>query len=145
MFSRQGRVRIEEEAIWGNGNSRWKARERRASVGFCTAASSARLEHRMHYGRRRAVCLWMQTEARSGRDLSVTTKSLSVEVTEPCKNVKQVNDTTKSPVRKAPLMVGRGAGEWMRRLAGPVQTDDEGSPRTVLLGCGGGIISKIHL
>lgn len=28
------------------------------------------------------------------------TKSLSVEVTEPCKNVKQVNDMTKSPCQK---------------------------------------------
>lgn len=42
----------------------------------------------------------MQTEARSGRDLSLMTKSLSVEVTEPCKNVKPVNDMTKSPCQK---------------------------------------------
>lgn len=51
------------------------------------------------------MCSRRQTEARPGSDLPVKIKvTFILEVTEPCKDVKQVNDMTMFPVRKALCM-----------------------------------------
>lgn len=117
MFSRQGRVRRGEEAIWGNGNSRHKDREGGASTGCWRSSQQCLLRAQKALGEETGSepveVNWVQS--RKELVCHHIGLALILDMTDPWKDAKQGNYMTKFPGLKGPShgrLRGRRDGRW---------------------------------